>query len=163
MSLSQARGFRGVPSLPPCSPRAPPSRFPSWSSSDERATERALWGDALCPPYVSQIFLEGAVPSLVLRPLVTSHHTQKWPRPCPSPAPCCPFSHLAAPLPGPQPAVRRPSPARLSAGRPDVQLLQPGRGRVSSGAISGSALECSPGKVALRWVGANYRPARSPF
>lgn len=45
-----------------------------------------------------------------------------------------------------------------------VQLLQPEAGTGSApGAISGSALECDPGKVTLRWVGANYRLACSSF
>ena len=46
-------------------------------------------------------------------------------------------------------------------GCPAVAALQ-GSGS-ARGAISGSALECGPGKVILQWVGANYRPACSSF
>lgn len=61
---------------------------------------------------------------------------------------------LSPPRPGSevQPAAPRPSSCCSLAGV-----------GVSPGAISGSALECSPGKVILQWVGANYRPACSSF
>lgn len=38
-----------------------------------------------------------------------------------------------------------------------------GHGVSSGAALSGSTLECGPGKVTLQWVGTNYRPTCSPF